>query len=186
MSLVKLDNKIKNVNTTECIKKNIKHHITYGKGETSTTVILPFIFIKYIIRSVYLDDHDVYEREKYIASILAQFDWFPPLLYSDDKQKILIYKNVGTVLTQTNSPSNLKQQFNTILNDLKSVNIQHNDIKIGELLINSNQKIFLCDFGWGSVNNNLDCGIGIWACDKINKPGGYYNDEDTLKRLQLV
>ena len=39
---------------------------------------------------------------------------------------------------------------------MKSVNVQHNDIKFGELLIDENNKLYLCDFGWGSVNNQLD------------------------------
>ena len=59
-------------------------------------------------------------------------------------------------------------------------------IKIGELLIDENKKIYLCDFGWGSVNNNMDCGIGLWACKNIDKPGGYRNDSETLKRLKLI
>ena len=33
--------------------------------------------------------------------------------------------------------------------DMESVNVQHNDIKLGELLIDENKKIYLCDFGWG-------------------------------------
>ena len=32
---------------------------------------------------------------------------------------------------------------------MKSVNVQHNDIKIGEILVDENKKIYLCDFGWG-------------------------------------
>ena len=28
---------------------------------------------------------------------------------------------------------------------MKSVNVQHNDIKIGEILVDENKKIYLCD-----------------------------------------
>ena len=70
--------------------------------------------------------------------------------------------------------------------DMESVNVQHNDIKLGELLIDENKKIYLCDFGWGSINKNMNCGIGLWACKNIDKQGGYRNDSETLKRLKLI
>ena len=163
--------------------KNLKKNILYGKGASSSSVILPYLFIKYIIN---YNEYDVYEREKYLASILSKFDWYPPLLYSDDKNKILVFKNVGKNLTKENTPPDLIKQFNKILKDMESVNVQHNDIKLGELLIDENKKIYLCDFGWGSVNKNMNCGIGLWACKNIDKPGGYRNDSETLKRLKLI
>ena len=157
--------------------------IIINNGATSKTFKAPHIFIKYVTN--YLQ-YNVYEREKHLANILIHFDWFPKLLYSDDKNKFFIYENVGIPLTNKNKPNNIKEQFDKILNDLKSVNIQHNDIKLGELLINKNKKIFLCDFGWGSINNNLNCGIKIWGCYNKNKPGGYFDDKNTLKRLNLI
>ena len=69
---------------------------------------------------------------------------------------------------------------------MKSVNVQHNDIKIGELLIDENKKVYLCDFGMGSINNKLGCGINLWDCNNIEKPGGYYDDANALKRLKLI
>ena len=107
--------------------KNLKKNILYGKGASSSSVILPYLFIKYIIN---YNEYDVYEREKYLASILSKFDWYPPLLYSDDKNKILVFKNVGKNLTKENTPPDLIKQFNKILKDMESVNVQHNDIKI--------------------------------------------------------
>ena len=72
---------------------------------------------------------------------------------------------------------------------MKSVNVQHNDIKIGQLLVNKNGKFFLCDFGWGSVNNDLGCGVeNIWSCNNKKKPplGSHRNDNNALKRLGLI
>jgi len=163
--------------------KNLKKNILYGKGASSSSVILPYLFIKYIIN---YNEYNVYEREKYLASILSKFDWYPPLLYSDDENKILIFKNVGVILTKDNKPADVERQFNRILKDMKSVNIEHNDIKEGELLIDKNEKIYLCDFGWGSINKNMDCGIGLWGCKNIDKPGGYLEDRKTLTRLKLI
>ena len=90
-------------------------------------------------------------------------------------------------MTKSNAPKNLKEQFKKILDDMKSVNVQHNDIKIGELLINKQGKISLCDFGWGSVNNDLGCGVkNIWSCNNKKKPGGWFDDTNALKRLGLI
>ena len=117
-----------------------------------------------------------------MASILNKFDWYPKLLYYDDDKKLLVFQKVGVPVTFKNAPHDLKEQFNKILMDLQSVNVQHNDIKPGELLVDHNRKIYLCDFGWASVNNDIGCGIGIWSCNNKNKPGGYFDDRTALER----
>ena len=150
------------------------------KGYTSKTICLPHLFIKYIIN---FKKYDVYHREKHIGSILNQFDWYPKLLYCDDTNQILIFSNVGIPLTTCNKPKNIKEQFDNILKDMESVSVKHNDIKQGELLINKSGKIFLCDFGWGTVNNELGCGINIF---NGKKPSGNHNDKDALLRLKLI
>jgi len=50
-------------------------------------------------------------------------------------------------------------------------------------LIDENHKVYLCDFGWGSINCELDCGIGIWNCNNKQKPGGFLYDDTSLERL---
>ena len=110
---------------------------------------------------------------------VKKFDWFPKLLHSDDINQFFVYSNVGVPATIKNKPDDLENQFNKILEDMKSVNVQHNDIKIGEILVDENKKIYLCDFGWGSIANELGCGIGLWNCNN-NKPGGYHDDATTL------
>tara|TARA_B100000989_G_scaffold295832_1_gene277683 strand:+ start:1246 stop:1752 length:507 start_codon:yes stop_codon:yes gene_type:complete len=163
---------------------NLKNDINIiDEGATSASFTSPFLFIKYVIK---YKEYNIYEREKYLASILKDFDWFPKLLYSDDINKFLVYSNVGVPVTRKNKPKNLKEQFNKILSDMKSVNVQHNDIKIGEILIDINDKIYLCDFGWGSINKQLDCGIDLWNCKNKDKPGGYNQDKNALERLHLI
>ena len=139
------------------------------------------IFFKFV---KHFDNYHVYKREKHIASILNRFSWFPTLLYNYDKKKLLIYKYCGIPLTKNNCPKDVIEQINKILNDLDSVNIQHNDIKNGELLVDKNGKIYLCDFGWGSINKQLDCGIGIWGHNKP-KPCGQLSDKNVIKRLGI-
>ena len=164
--------------------KNLKNNITIiNQGYTSSTFTSPFLFVKYVTS---YKNFNVYEREKYIGTILKNFDWFPNLLYSDDINQFFVYSNVGVPVTIKNKPDDFEKQFNKILEDMKSVNVQHNDIKIGEILIDENNKIYLCDFGWGSINNDLGCGIGLWSCNNKNKPGGYFDDKTTLKRLNFI
>lgn len=164
--------------------KNLQKNITIIKqGYTSSTFSSPFLFVKYIIK---YKEYNVYEREKYIGSILKKFDWYPKLLYSDDINQFFVYSNVGVPITIKNKPDDFEKQFNKILEDMKSVNVQHNDIKKEEILIDENKKIYLCDFGWGSINNELGCDIGLWNCNNKKKPGGYRDDANALKRLKLT
>lgn len=152
-------------------------------GATSKTISLPLFFIKYIVN---YKEYNVYEREKHLESILNKFDWYPELLYSDDTNQVFIFKNVGVPLTFQNKPDNFEEQINKILSDMESVNVQHNDIKLGELLIDEDNKIYLCDFGWASVNKEIGCGIGLWNCKNTEKPGGYFEDSICLERLNLI
>ena len=160
----------------------LEKNITFRKGRTSKSFTAPFIFVKYVIHK---RKQQVYQREKYICSILKKFDWCPKLLYSDDKNKILIFNNVGVPVTSENKPKDFKKQFNKILSDMKSVNVQHNDIGREEILVDNQGKVHLCDFGWASVNERMGCGIGIWDCHNKDKPGGYVDDANTLSRLGL-
>lgn len=166
-----------------CVK-NLKDNIhvtTYGS--TSSSFTCPFLFIKYVTK--YLE-YDVYQREKHISTLLDKFDWYPKLLYFDDKRKILIFRNVGKAVNRDNKPDDLEVQFDKILYDMESVNVQHNDIKLGEILMDENKKIYLCDFGWASVNKRLGCGAGLWDKPNHEKPYGAYDDKTTLQRLSLV
>tara|TARA_B110000285_G_scaffold120342_1_gene136106 strand:+ start:994 stop:1527 length:534 start_codon:yes stop_codon:yes gene_type:complete len=175
-------------NQKECINsqkvKDLKNNIKIiGLGCCSKSFIAPFLFVKYITN---YKEYDVYKREKHMSTVLDKFDWYPKLLYSDDINNILIFKNAGTPVTQKNKPKDIEKQFNKILSDMESVNVQHNDIKPGEVLVDENNKIYLCDFGWASINNEMGCGIEIWNCNNTKKPYGYFNDKNALQRLKLV
>jgi len=159
---------------------------TKSHGATSHTYVvehLPPIFIKKIIRH---KEYHVYEREKHLASLLCQFCWYPPLLHSDDKQQVLVFQHVGEPMITSTMPHNVVEQFKRILCDMASVNVQHNDIKREELLVNAQQKLYLCDFGWASVNNDLGCGIGIRGGDNKLKLGGWRDDTTALERCGFI
>jgi serine/threonine protein kinase len=153
-----------------------------NQGATSVSFTAPHLFVKYIVK---YNNYDVYKREKYMSSILAQFAWYPKLLYSCDIENFFVFRYAGVPINLKNKPDDFKQQFQQILKDMKSVNIQHNDIKSGEILVH-NKKIYLCDFGWASINNDIGCGIDIWSCKNTSKPGGYFDDNKALNRIKLV
>ena len=139
---------------------------------------------KYVIKQIIsYTEYDVYKREKYILLLLNEhhFDWCPQLICSNDNNQLLVLNYCGELLSLLNKPIDLEEQYNNIINDLESVNIQHNDIKNTELLIKDN-KLFICDFGWASINNNHNCNIGLWSGDK---PYGYINDRYALCNLIL-
>ena len=56
------------------------------------------------------------------------------IIHCDDKQ-FFIFKYVGVLVTEINKPNDLQQKFNKILFDMRSINVQHNDIKIRKIFI---------------------------------------------------
>ena len=68
-------------------KKNIEKNINIIKNaNTSSSLTLPFLFIKYVVEH----KTHVYQREKHIGTILKKFDWYPKLLYLDDKNRFFV------------------------------------------------------------------------------------------------
>ena len=134
---------------------------------------------KYIIKEIIeFNEYDIYKREQHILLLLHEykFDWSPQLICSNDNNQLLVLNYCGELFSLTNKPDDLHEQYNNIINDLESLNIQHNDIKNTELLIKDN-KLYLCDYGWASIHNNHNCNIGLWNGDK---PHGYIEDREAL------
>jgi tRNA A-37 threonylcarbamoyl transferase component Bud32 len=106
---------------------------------------------------------DIYKREKYIYQILDKnkIDWCPKLLEYNDEEQFFLLSYCGERLTIDKYDSNIKKQFQIILKDLSKFDIQHNDIKLNDLLI-LDDKLYLCDYGWATINNDLAVGINLW------------------------
>lgn len=124
---------------------------------------------------------DVYEREKYMLQFFnaININWCPQLYNYDDAQHILIMSYCGERVNTSNKPVDLRKQLEDILSDLQCCNVQHNDIKESEILIQDN-KVYICDYGWSSINNELSCNRNIWNGEK---PCNIYKDDTLLKRL---
>lgn len=136
---------------------------------------------KYIFKKIikYIT-HDVFEREVYILDLLNKnnFLWAPELINFDDKNKIIMMSYCGNIMNEDNKPDDYLDQFKKILADMESINLQHNDIKKGKEILVKDNKIFICDFGWASINNELGCHAGYWNEDK---PSGIIDDKKILE-----
>ena len=120
-------------------------------------MLIPLI-TKFLLNLI-LETTSRYEREKFLGTLLNKFDWYPKLLFSDDSKKLLIFNYAGEPLTKENAPKDV-MQFNNIISDLEKLNIQHNDITEGELLV-LNDKLYLCDSDGALLEMNLPA-ILIW------------------------
>ena len=136
---------------------------------------------KYILKKIILFlEYDTYKREVLLLKKLnKEVDWTPKIIYNEDKDNIIVSEYCGERINEYNKPNNYKEQINKIIFDLKRLNIQHNDLKIEEILVKNN-KIYICDFGWGSINNKHDCCANLWSGVK---PFGYFREKDILNKL---
>jgi tRNA A-37 threonylcarbamoyl transferase component Bud32 len=119
-------------------------------------------------------EYDVFEREVFLLEYLKKnnCDFVPELIKYDITNKIIMMSYCGSRLSEK-TPDILVQMKN-IESTLKRHNVKHNDVKEranSELLI-LNEKLYLCDFGWGSIGTDHGCNIGLWSGQK---PGGYVN-----------
>jgi tRNA A-37 threonylcarbamoyl transferase component Bud32 len=122
---------------------------------------------------------DCYEREIGVLKLLNEhkFDWCPTLIKTYDDEKTFIMNYCGNSMMKTNRPTDYKKQVEQILNDMKSIDLKHNDIKNTEVLV-CNSKIFIVDFGWASIKDDFSCGLGNISTKK--KPCGIYEDNRIL------
>ena len=66
-------------------------------------------------------------------------------------------------------PADAMSQCLDILDDMKSLNMKHNDIKPQEVLVKDG-RIHLCDFGWCSIEDDLSLKIeGIRGGTKLTE-----------------
>jgi len=178
--------KIKNLINKE-IKINLLHDIVKFKNTTTKIIQLKksatsqvykdinnTIVIKKIIK---YQDYNVFEREIHILKLLNNKNInIPELLYYDIKNQIIIMSYCGIPINKQvfESNNNYKKQLSNIIKELKKLNIKHNDIKHNSEILLLNNIIYLCDFGWATINNNLHCDINL---SNKPKPAGIINDD---------
>ena len=128
---------------------------------------------------------DVIYREVHAVKHLREHgvDWVPEIIVVLGNKIIMDY--CGEPISRQNAPKDYKDQIENIINTLWELNLQHNDImwknKKSEFLVKDN-KVYLVDWGWSSINNDLSWGVGL---DK-KKPGGISEDQSVLSKLDKV
>ena len=133
--------------------------------------------LKHVVK--YQEPYQVYEREKFMLQRLQIYPWCPRLVSYDDENTWLIMHHCGVPLSLGAEVPRLQSQFQSILQDLKENEIEHNDIKCSELLV-KNGVLYLCDFGWAYYRGTHSCGdLHLWHGDK---PCGYLQDKDAIER----
>jgi tRNA A-37 threonylcarbamoyl transferase component Bud32 len=132
------------------------------------------IVIKKIIK---YKDYHVFEREIHILKILKNYHInVPKLIFYDINNQIMIMSYCGETITEKAFNSNLfyKEQLSNIIKVMKKLNIKHNDIKHESEILLYNDSIYLCDFGWATINGKLDSGINL---SNKEKPSGFIDDD---------
>ena len=92
-----------------------------------------------------------YTREINILKQLYKIPHFPILLSTDDEKLEIYMSYCGEKITEINVPVNWKEQIEEIVLTLNEKHILHNDMHIGNFLVNDDI-IHLVDFGWSSGN----------------------------------
>ena len=144
---------------------------------------------KYVLKHVFdrqvksFTEYNCAAREAVVVRHhLAGCPWVPPIIYADSDIIISVY--CGEPIAKGTVPADWRPQMNQILDDMKSRGVKHNDIKAPEVLVKDG-KIYLCDFGWASVNE--DFSVGVESICAKEKPHGIFIDKDAfrdvLKRL---
>ena len=117
-------------------------------------------------------EYDVFEREIFLLEYLKNknCDFVPEVIKYDITNKIIMMSYCGSLLTKLTP--DIFVQMKNIESTLKIHNVKHNDIKMYSELLLLNDKLYLCDFGWGSIGTDHGCNIGLWSG---KKPYGYVN-----------
>tara|TARA_B000000477_G_scaffold103377_1_gene92858 strand:+ start:1720 stop:2313 length:594 start_codon:yes stop_codon:yes gene_type:complete len=175
-NLINKETKINLLNDTVKFNNTTTKIIELKKSGTSKVYkdINNTIVIKKIVK---YQDYNVFEREVHILKLLNSKNInIPKLLYYDIKNQIIIMSYCGIPINKQvfQSNNNYKNQLSNIIKELKKLNIKHNDIKHNSEILLLNNTVYLCDFGWATINNNLHCNINL--CNKP-KPSGIIDDD---------
>tara|TARA_B110000285_G_scaffold123380_1_gene139423 strand:- start:77 stop:670 length:594 start_codon:yes stop_codon:yes gene_type:complete len=156
------------------ISVNEKKYSTINRlpGENNFSNIYITYDKQYVFKKVTsFIEYNVFERDVYLLNYLNSVcDFVPKLINYDEDRKIIMMSYCGSPLTELNK--NIIDQMKNMEETLKMHNVKHNDIKIYEEILILNNKLYLCDFGWGSIGNDHSCNIGLWSG---KKPFGYVN-----------
>ena len=101
--------------------------------------------------------HTPRERETCVLQKLQQFPWAPRLFCTGTDYILTSYS--GQPACQERLPQDYMTQMATILSDIQSVGVRHNDLHKGYetdfLMDERTGRLSLVDYGWASLNGSL-------------------------------
>ena len=108
---------------------------------------------------------DLYEREICALEKLNELgiERVPRIVAKNDEQKAFVMTYCGTPLSANNAPQDVRKQLTSIISSISEHQIQHNDLlslKLQQILV-KNDLLYICDWGWASLQGRFDWGIGL-------------------------
>ena len=112
---------------------------------------------KIVVKQVYaFKSWQPVRREACLLEKLHRFRWAPELLcFNGDT---LVMQHVGKRVSRATLPADYKHQVRTMLEDMQSLGIRHNDIASPyrvDLMVNTGGEMSLVDFGFASVGTDF-------------------------------
>lgn len=178
----------------------------FRRGVQAWTFPITNLFFIKIIDTYQIKNHDLFNREKAVYDILIKnkCDWIPKIYYTNN-YNIFLFEHVGETINSKNIPEDYKMQITKIIQDLKRLNLKHNDIchylhprrhrhknpnKI-EILV-KNKKLYLVDFCWASLGEDRSIGtnkiknINNDICFNDGKGYEWNKDENVILYLDEI
>ena len=137
----------------------------------------------YVVKTfIRYHEFNIFEREVYWLLYLTyrRYNWCPEILHYDLKSRQIYMTYAGNRITPENYPKDWKQQLESIIRDLESENLTHNDIKEEDLLVHKG-KLKLIDYGWMCKNGDFSCNRRFSSKEK---PAEIYSDDTAVDRIE--
>jgi len=142
----------------------------FRRGYASGSVTLSNNIVTKTKKSMFKELY-VHEREICVLQLLQQFSWSPRLISHSDTTISTSF--AGYPITEENIPTDYKEQFQSILDDMKSIGMRHNDIiypctvsddeqamkknKVKREVMVLDGRLSLVDFGLSTINEEVPC-----------------------------
>jgi len=120
------------------------------RGTTGYSTVIGEVVVKTILAH---ENCSVLEREVKVLDMLSDFDWCPDLISVDYEAREITMSYVGKridYVSESDWPEDFKDQMMSILDDLDSVGLNHNDLWLGNITL-LNGKLHLIDFGNSAI-----------------------------------
>ena len=97
-------------------------------------------------------------RESCVLKRLQSFSWAPKIICAREDLLVTTYMGEPMCREELQSSNDYMLQLETILTDLRSVGVKHNDLAKPDLkeILKLHDRLSLVDYGWATVDGKLD------------------------------